>query len=307
MNSGKSLVEIKGSGSTLGLHIYDISFFAKVEKELRKLLKRSNSKQFFQGANIILKTAGNDVSSNEFSKLSTILEEEGNLHLIKTEESTESIEGVQSADSPTSSGIPGRPSTFRPPAIQKSTSLASETTAPQIAKENKTTKKSSVKNDPLTKSLLSAIPSEKSPTRKVKKKPKQNPAEPTAQPNLELFGLRDVDALDACLIRQTLHSGQKIYSKSSIVLLGDVNGGAEIVSDNNIIILGTLRGVAHAGLEGNYQAIVFALKMQPTQLRISDVFSRPSTKDHMDQSAESEVAFVEDRDIVIETCQKFRV
>ena len=42
----------------------------------------------------------------------------------------------------------------------------------------------------------------------------------------------------------------------------------------NVIVLGALRGTAAAGMGGNPEAVVVALEMAPTQIRISDATSR---------------------------------
>jgi septum site-determining protein MinC len=55
--------------------------------------------------------------------------------------------------------------------------------------------------------------------------------------------------------------------------MGDVNPGAQLVAGGNIVVLGTLRGVAHAGALGDAGSVVFALNLQPTQLRIADVIA----------------------------------
>ncbi|MFZ5974350.1 MAG: septum site-determining protein MinC [Bacillota bacterium] len=79
---------------------------------------------------------------------------------------------------------------------------------------------------------------------------------------------------DKCLfVRSTLRNGQKVHSEGNIVVMGDVNPGAQLVAGGNIVVLGTLRGVAHAGAWGNTDAVVFALNLQPTQLRIADIIA----------------------------------
>ncbi len=84
------------------------------------------------------------------------------------------------------------------------------------------------------------------------------------------------DDPDARLVHATLRSGQKIESEHSVVVFGDVNSGAEIVAGGDIIVLGSLRGVAHAGAydETGAGRVIFALNLQPTQLRIGAIISR---------------------------------
>lgn len=75
--------------------------------------------------------------------------------------------------------------------------------------------------------------------------------------------------------RGTVRSGQLITFDGNLVVLGDVNPGAVIEATGNIIVMGLLRGVVHAGSDGNKDAIVAALGLNPTQLRIGDIITRP--------------------------------
>ncbi len=72
----------------------------------------------------------------------------------------------------------------------------------------------------------------------------------------------------------TLRSGQVLDCESSIVILGDINPGAKVISKGNIVILGALKGNAYAGANGNEQAFVAALEMDPIQVKIGDVIGR---------------------------------
>jgi len=78
------------------------------------------------------------------------------------------------------------------------------------------------------------------------------------------------DGEGAVLINKTLRSGYRVEYAGHVIVLGDVNPGAEIIAAGNIIVWGRLRGVVHAGAEGDAQAVVCALDLQPTQLRIAD-------------------------------------
>jgi septum site-determining protein MinC len=73
----------------------------------------------------------------------------------------------------------------------------------------------------------------------------------------------------AILLHRTLRSGFSIETPGHVIIIGDVNPGAEVVAGGNILVWGRLRGLAHAGAEGNQQAIVCALDLSPTQLRIA--------------------------------------
>ncbi|SHH60811.1 septum site-determining protein MinC [Caloranaerobacter azorensis DSM 13643] len=100
-------------------------------------------------------------------------------------------------------------------------------------------------------------------------------------------------------IRATIRSGQYVEYDGNLVILGDVNAGAEVKAKGNIIILGVLRGIAHAGYDGNKDAIVAAFSLQPTQLRIAEVIAR-SPDDEKDKPKWPEVASIKDGKMLIE-------
>jgi len=74
---------------------------------------------------------------------------------------------------------------------------------------------------------------------------------------------------DAVLVRRTMRSGRSVRHAGNVVVLGDVNPGAEIIASGDVIVWGRLRGVVHAGAEGDTSAVVCALDLAPTQLRIA--------------------------------------
>ena len=73
----------------------------------------------------------------------------------------------------------------------------------------------------------------------------------------------------ALLVRRTLRSGFSLQHEGHVVVIGDVNPGAEIVAGGDVVVWGRLRGMVHAGAAGNEEAVVCALDLSPTQLRIS--------------------------------------
>jgi septum site-determining protein MinC len=70
-------------------------------------------------------------------------------------------------------------------------------------------------------------------------------------------------------VKGPLRSGVRIEYAGNVIVLGDVNSGAEIVAGGSIVIWGRLRGVVHAGANGDETAVVCALELAPTQLRIA--------------------------------------
>jgi len=84
------------------------------------------------------------------------------------------------------------------------------------------------------------------------------------------------DELPVRYVRRTFRSGMSLHQPGHLMVLGDVNAGAELTAAGDIVVFGALRGVVHAGALGDTGAIVAALVMTPTQLRISNVYGRPT-------------------------------
>jgi septum site-determining protein MinC len=77
----------------------------------------------------------------------------------------------------------------------------------------------------------------------------------------------------AILVRRTLRSGFSLQHPGHVVVIGDVNPGAEIIAGGDVVVWGRLRGVVHAGAEGDEGAVVCALDLSPTQLRIAGMIA----------------------------------
>ncbi|HZG66613.1 MAG TPA: septum site-determining protein MinC, partial [Herpetosiphonaceae bacterium] len=83
------------------------------------------------------------------------------------------------------------------------------------------------------------------------------------------------DADAGLLVHRTLRSGQVLRHHGHLTLLGDVNPGAEIVASGSIVVWGRLRGTAYAGAMGDTTAVICALELAPTLLRIAEAMARP--------------------------------
>lgn len=102
---------------------------------------------------------------------------------------------------------------------------------------------------------------------------------------------------EAMLTQRTLRSGNTITYPGHVIIVGDVNPGAEIMAGGNIIVWGRLRGTAHAGASGNEKAIICALEMTPTQLRIAETVSiAPENK----KENKPEIARLQDGQVIAE-------
>ena len=77
----------------------------------------------------------------------------------------------------------------------------------------------------------------------------------------------------AALVRRTLRSGFIMRHSGHVVVIGDVNPGAQVIALGDVVVWGKLRGMVHAGAEGDEQAVVCALDLSPTQLRIAGVIA----------------------------------
>jgi len=84
----------------------------------------------------------------------------------------------------------------------------------------------------------------------------------------------------AVLVRRTLRSGFSLQHRGHVIVIGDVNPGSEIVAGDvnpgseivaggDVVVWGRLRGMVHAGAQGEEAAVVCALDLSPTQLRIA--------------------------------------
>jgi septum site-determining protein MinC len=116
------------------------------------------------------------------------------------------------------------------------------------------------------------------------------PAEPERPPS---------DETQALVIRRTIRSGQVIHYMGTVMILGDVNPGAEVIADGDVLVWGRLRGVVHAGASGDESAVVGALVLSPTQLRIGGQIAR-APDGRRPHSAPAEVARVRNGQITLE-------
>ncbi|MCB9453233.1 MAG: septum site-determining protein MinC [Anaerolineaceae bacterium] len=100
------------------------------------------------------------------------------------------------------------------------------------------------------------------------------------------------------LLKRTLRNGRVVRSSGHVIIYGDVNPGAEIIAGGDVIIWGRLRGMVHAGVDGDETAVVCALDMMPTQLRIAGhiVTSPPDKR----RKPRPEVAYVYNNQIVVD-------
>ena len=88
----------------------------------------------------------------------------------------------------------------------------------------------------------------------------------------ELF-LLNSEKSDNILHEGTVRSGDRISSNGNLCIIGDVNPGAIVSAKKNIYVWGKLQGIAFAGKDGNKNASIASLYLNPLQLRIADLIA----------------------------------
>ncbi len=111
---------------------------------------------------------------------------------------------------------------------------------------------------------------------------------------------KGIDEGQTKFYRGTVRSGTLITFDGNLVILGDVNPGGVIEATGNIVVMGLLRGVVHAGSDGNKEAIVAALGLNPTQLRIADIITRSPDDNSSSVHLVPELAYIKDDKLFVE-------
>ncbi len=105
-------------------------------------------------------------------------------------------------------------------------------------------------------------------------------------------------------IARVIRSGQVVEVTGDLLLIGDVNPGGTVKASGNIFIMGSLKGIAHAGCEGNEEAVITASVMKPSQLRISDHINRAPDQSSDEDEKVMECAYIsENNQIIVDRLQ----
>ena len=99
------------------------------------------------------------------------------------------------------------------------------------------------------------------------------------------------------LHKGTIRSGERIFSNGDLFIMGDVNPGAIVSANNSVYIWGKLLGIAHAGENGNKNASIASLCLNPIQLRICDIIAIGPKEKPKHQYPE--IAILEEKRIII--------
>jgi len=109
--------------------------------------------------------------------------------------------------------------------------------------------------------------------------------------------LLNVKKKNDILHKGTVRSGDRISSNGNLCIIGDVNPGAIVSAKNNIYVWGKLLGIAFAGKNGNKNASITSLYLNPLQLRIADVIAiGPKDKP---KNCYPEIAVIDKQTIII--------
>lgn len=75
-------------------------------------------------------------------------------------------------------------------------------------------------------------------------------------------------------LSHTVRSGQQVYARGDLVILGNVNPGAEVAADGHIHIYGVLKGKALAGAQGDETARIFTKHLDAELVSIAGVYAQ---------------------------------
>ncbi|MFZ5990086.1 MAG: septum site-determining protein MinC [Bacillota bacterium] len=130
----------------------------------------------------------------------------------------------------------------------------------------------------------------------------ENEASPQPHSKIRMsnFYFKGLDEGVTKFYRGTVRSGQLVSFDGNLVVIGDVNPGGEVTATGNVVVMGSLRGIVHAGANGNKEAVVVALNLQPTQLRIADVITRSPDEKGVPGQFTPELAYIKDDIVYIE-------
>src|SRR5579864_2926886 len=93
-----------------------------------------------------------------------------------------------------------------------------------------------------------------------------------ATPTQSVEPVRLATSAQTLVIEKPLRSGQRIYAKGDLVVLGLVSYGAEVIAEGNIHIYAPLRGRALAGVHGNHDARIFCTCLEPELVSIAGIY-----------------------------------
>ncbi|MCM3357830.1 MULTISPECIES: septum site-determining protein MinC [unclassified Psychrobacillus] len=106
-----------------------------------------------------------------------------------------------------------------------------------------------------------------------------------------------------------VRSGQVIKAVGDLVVIGDVNPNGRVVAGGNVFVLGRLKGIAHAGSNGNKNAVIAASWLEATHLIIDNVIETMTDElSVLSEQPEMECAYLHTNgSIAIDRLQELRL
>lgn len=105
------------------------------------------------------------------------------------------------------------------------------------------------------------------------------------------------------VVRQTIRSGQRLSHPGDLIIVGDVNPGATIMAGGDVMVFGWLRGTIYAGQPEDVSKVVYALRFDPSQVRIASVLALGNS----DRSGNPEKALIENGGLVVKPWHDVRL
>lgn len=106
--------------------------------------------------------------------------------------------------------------------------------------------------------------------------------------------------VNATFYHGSLNPGERIELDEAVIIIGDVPKDAVVISKSSVIVLGTLAGKVYAGIDGENQSFVAALKFMPEQYNIAGIYGETPVKERVSlfskrsKTTEAKIAFVSD-------------
>ena len=107
------------------------------------------------------------------------------------------------------------------------------------------------------------------------------------------------DEISPTLEVRTVRSGQIVEAAGDMLLIGVVHPGGTVRATGSIFIIGELKGIAHAGVDGQENAVVVANFRYNAQVRIGDNVHVIEKKNQLNDEDSDTVEFVYVNDLHI--------
>ncbi|MBB3255518.1 septum site-determining protein MinC [Paraburkholderia bannensis] len=98
------------------------------------------------------------------------------------------------------------------------------------------------------------------------------PAQTGTEADADIDARSNAPRAATLVVDRPLRSGQRVYAKGDLVVLGMVSNGAEVIAEGNIHIYAPLRGRALAGVHGNHDARIFCTSLEAELISIAGIY-----------------------------------